>query len=200
MGRPPKNKDSEISEKQIKALAFIDSFTKTYFDQPSFKEIAEAAGLQAKSAAGYLVAGLVRRGLLEKITIPGRAKRPVMSMRLTKLGLEAISVKDPNNNSVTDVAPVAAGHFGDSIIRATGINNGVATIAGTNVPVWLVVKRFDHCMHTTLGGYDNVYAALQEYFPSIPQEKLSDAIDYSIRHQLEIAEDTINNDLKVTMV
>lgn len=205
-----KTVDSPLTQTQILALQFIDGFITQYTIPPSFNEIAQAVGLSSKSAARYVVHVLIRRGAMEFVPMPGIEKRQVKPMRITAGGRaildEFAKLNDEEGDDNIVVIPEVSvrrsyiSYGEDVIIRNPDICNGAARINGTEIPVWQVVKILDKCMATVRGGYDNVYAALQEYFPSVDPDTLSEAVDYSLQHQEEIAEDTIKNDVSVSMV
>jgi uncharacterized protein (DUF433 family) len=205
-----KTVDSPLTKTQILALKYIDGFITQYTIPPSLNEIAGAIGLASKSAARYVVRVLIHRGAMEFVSMPGLEKRQVKPMRITPGGRAILDEFDrlnsretPDNSVVMPEVSVRRSYISygeDVIIRNPDICNGAARINGTEIPVWQIVKILDKCMATVRGGYDNVYAALQEYFPSLDQETLSEAVDYSLTHQEEIAEDTIKNDVSVSMV
>lgn len=205
-----KTVDSPLTQTQILALQYIDGFISQYTIPPSLNEIAGAVGLASKSAARYVVRVLIHRGALELVSMPGLEKRQVKPMRITPGGRaildEFAKLNDEEGDDNIVVIPEVSvrrsylSYGEDVIIRNPDVCNGAARINGTEIPVWQIVKILDKCMATVRGGYDNVYAALQEYFPSLDQETLSEAVDYSLTHQEEIAEDTIKNDVSVSMV
>jgi len=205
-----KTVDSPLTKTQILALKYIDGFITQYTIPPSLNEIAGAIGLASKSAARYVVRVLIHRGALELVSMPGLEKRQVKPMRITPGGRaildEFAKLNDEEGDDNIVVIPEVSvrrsylSYGEDVIIRNPDVCNGAARINGTEIPVWQIVKILDKCMATVRGGYDNVYAALQEYFPSLDQETLSEAVDYSLTHQEEIAEDTIKNDVSVSMV
>lgn len=205
-----KTVDSPLTKTQILALKYIDGFITQYTIPPSLNEIAGAIGLASKSAARYVVRVLIHRGAMEFVSMPGLEKRQVKPMRITPGGRAILdefdrlnSQETPDNSVVMPEVSVRRSYISygeDVIIRNPDICNGAARINGTEIPVWQIVKILVKCMATVRGGHDNVYAALQEYFPSLDQETLSEAVDYSLTHQEEIAEDTIKNDVSVSMV
>lgn len=205
-----KTVDSPLTKTQILALKYIDGFISQYTIPPSLNEIAGAVGLASKSAARYVVRVLIHRGALELVSMPGIEKRQVKPMRITPGGRAILDEMDklnsqeiPDNTVVIPEVSVRRSEmlYGeDGIVKNPNFCNGAARINGTEIPVWQVVKILDKCMATVRGGYDNVYEALHEYFPSLSQNDMSDAVDYAITHQEEIAEDTIKNDVSVSMV
>ena len=205
-----KTVDSPLTQTQILALQYIDGFITQYTIPPSLNEIAGAVGLASKSAARYVLRVLIHRGALELVSMPGLEKRQVKPMRITPGGRaildEFAKLNDEEGDDNTVVIPEVSvrrsyiSYGEDVIIRNPDICNGAARINGTEIPIWQIVKILDKCMATVRGGYDNVYAALQEYFPSLDQDTLSEAVDYALTHQEEIAEDTIKNDVSVSMV
>lgn len=204
-----KTVDSPLTQTQILALQYIDGFISQYTIPPSLNEIAGAVGLASKSAARYVVRVLIHRGALEFVSMPGLEKRQVKPMRITPGGRaildEFAKLNDEEGDDNIVVMPEVSvrrsyiSYGEDVIIRNPDICNGAARINGTEIPVWLVYLKYEIC-RSTHDNYAGMMRGLAEYFPSLDQHMLSEAIVYALAHQAEIAEDTIKNDVSVSMV
>lgn len=204
-----KTVDSPLTRTQILALQYIDGFITQYTIPPSLNEIAGAVGLASKSAARYVLRVLIHRGALELVSMPGLEKRQVKPMRITPGGRaildEFAKLNDEEGDDNIVVIPEVSvrrsyiSYGEDAIIRNPDICNGAARINGTEIPVWLVYLKYEIC-RSTHDDYAGMMSGLAEYFPSLDQDTLSEAIVYALAHQAEIAEDTIKNDVSVSMV
>lgn len=204
-----KTVDSPLTQTQILALKYIDGFIAQYTIPPSLNEIAGAVGLASKSAARYVVRVLIHRGAMELVSMPGIEKRQVKPMRITPGGRaildEFAKLNDEEGDDNIVVMPKVSvrrsyiSYGEDVIIRNPDICNGAARINGTEIPVWLVYLKYEIC-RSTHDNYAGMVRGLAEYFPSLDRDTLSEAIDYALTHQEEIAEDTIKNDVSVSMV
>lgn len=204
-----KTVDSPLTQTQILALQYIDGFITQYTIPPSLNEIAGAVGLASKSAARYVLRVLIHRGALELVSMPGLEKRQVKPMRITPGGRaildEFAKLNDEEGDDNIVVIPEVSvrqsyiSYGEDAIIRNPDICNGAARINGTEIPVWLVYLKYEIC-RSTHDDYAGMMSGLAEYFPSLDQNMLSEAIVYALAHQAEIAEDTIKNDVSVSMV
>lgn len=204
-----KTVDSPLTQTQILALQYIDGFITQYTIPPSLNEIAGAVGLASKSAARYVLRVLIHRGALELVSMPGLEKRQVKPMRITPGGRaildEFAKLNDEEGDDNIVVIPEVSVRqsemfYGeDGIVKNPNFCNGAARINGTEIPVWLVYLKYEIC-RSTHDDYAGMMRGLAEYFPSLSQNDMSDAVDYALTHQEEIAEDTIKNDVSVSMV